>query len=282
MDQHENYVHKKEIDWSVLTEGLTLPVDKQVIFGRTMGRFLEKGETKQINLYLDGKQYKAQIRNIKFNKKYKRKHDILQIRYPKNGELANALKEYFIKSYSYISNNRMEREAGSRKIIRLPETNKEYLVIYTTEYDDTYILEPIINEEITYLKDVVKSQPEIIMESYFNYDIVDDEAMILNNLKMVKIRKLNRKIGDNLKLLYDYRCQICGKRVGEDYGTQVVEAHHIDYFVSSLNNDFNNQLIICPNHHSIIHDTNPDFNYKKKVYVYPNGFVEGLALNLHV
>ena len=35
------------------------------------------------------------------------------------------------------------------------------------------------------------------------------------------------------------------------YGSHIVEAHHIDYFVSSLNNDASNQLIVCPNHHSI-------------------------------
>lgn len=30
----ENYVYKKEVDWSLLQEGLTLPFDNQVIFGQ--------------------------------------------------------------------------------------------------------------------------------------------------------------------------------------------------------------------------------------------------------
>lgn len=30
----ENYVYKKEVDWSLLMEGLTLPVDNQVVFGQ--------------------------------------------------------------------------------------------------------------------------------------------------------------------------------------------------------------------------------------------------------
>ena len=62
----------------------------------------------------------------------------------------------------------------------------------------------------------------------------------------------NRKIGDNLKLLYGYRCQICGQLIGEEFDSHIIEAHHIDYFVLSLNNDAGNQLIVCPNHHSII------------------------------
>lgn len=42
----ENYVYKKEVDWSLLTDGITLPVDNQVIFGQIMGRFLQCGESK--------------------------------------------------------------------------------------------------------------------------------------------------------------------------------------------------------------------------------------------
>ncbi len=90
------------------------------------------------------------------------------------------------------------------------------------------------------------------MENSFNYDIIDESATIFASERIVKIRKLNKKIGDNLKLLYNYRCQICGRQIGEEYGSHIVEAHHIDYFVQSLNNDSQNQLIVCPNHHSII------------------------------
>ena len=79
----ENYVYKKEVDWSLLQEGLTLPFDNQVIFGQVMGRFLNRGESKDITLYLNGKSYKAQIRNVNFDPKFKRKkdtlHDILRM-----------------------------------------------------------------------------------------------------------------------------------------------------------------------------------------------------------
>jgi predicted restriction endonuclease len=98
----------------------------------------------------------------------------------------------------------------------------------------------------------------------------------------VRIRKLNRKIGENLKLLYGYRCQICGRLIGEEYGSHIAEAHHIDYFVNSLNNDANNQMILCPNHHSIIHDVNPVFDRKRLIYIYKNGLEEKLMLNQHL
>jgi predicted restriction endonuclease len=105
------------------------------------------------------------------------------------------------------------------------------------------------------------------MEAEFNYDIQDPGAKILENEHIVKIRKLNKKIADNLKLLYKYRCQICGRLIGEEYGSHIVESHHIDYFVSSLNNDASNQLVVCPNHHGIIHDTDPIFDRKRLLYI---------------
>lgn len=37
--ESENYVYKKEIDWSTLMEGFTLPLDNQVIFLQKYGEF---------------------------------------------------------------------------------------------------------------------------------------------------------------------------------------------------------------------------------------------------
>lgn len=174
------------------------------------------------------------------------------------------------------------RPEGDRTIIKLPENFKEFLAIYTTEFDDSYIFETITAGDLLLLKQVVKKQPERVLESNFNFEIVDEGSRILEDERIVRFRKLNRKIGDNLKLLYDYRCQICGKLIGEEYGTHAIEAHHIDYFVKSLNNDSSNQLIVCPNHHSIIHETNPVFDRKKLLYLYPNGMQEGLLINKHL
>lgn len=42
----ESYVYKKEVDWSLLQEGFTLPFDNQVVFGQIMGHFIKRGEAK--------------------------------------------------------------------------------------------------------------------------------------------------------------------------------------------------------------------------------------------
>jgi len=282
MENFENYVFKAEINWSMLTEGITLPIKNQVIFKRNMGEFLQKGETKSINIYFNGGSYSAQIRNVNFDQKFNRKNDILQIRYSRNGSLAKVLQTHFYKSYNFIANERELRQDGSRAIIKLPNNCKEYLAIYTTEYEDSYLFEAITADDLLIMKNVAKNQSERVLESNFDFYMEDKNSTIVEMERISKIRKLNRKIGDNLKLLYSYRCQICGKLIGEKYGTKVIESHHIDYYVNSLNNDASNQLIVCPNHHSIIHESDPVFEKKNLLYLYPNGVRESLQINLHL
>ena len=62
--ESENYVYKKEIDWSTLMEGFTLPLDNQVIFLRNMENFLQRGQSKIIHFFMNGKTYDAKIVNM--------------------------------------------------------------------------------------------------------------------------------------------------------------------------------------------------------------------------
>lgn len=282
MYDRNEYIYKMEVNWSLLTEGITLPVENQIVFGRLVDGFLKKGEQKAIHICLNGKMYDAKVVNVNYNQKYHRKHDVLQIRYPKNGELARELQKLYASSYNYFLNARKLRPEGSRSMPKLPENAKEYLVIYTTIYDDTYEFETIEINEVSTIKEIVVGKSEYSFELDYSLDIKDETSTIVEVQKTSKIRKLNRKIGEYLKELYGYRCQICGCLIGEEYGSHIAEAHHIDYFVKSLNNNADNQMIVCPNHHRIIHDANPAFDRSEILYVYPNGYREKLQLNKHL
>lgn len=279
--ESENYVYKKEIDWSTLMEGFTLPLDNQVIFLRNMENFLQRGQSKIIHFFMNGKTYNVKIVNMN-NSVEKRKKDAYQIRYSRNGELSQALQQYFFKSMSYIKMIRESRDPKDRSYIKLPDELKEYLAIYTTEYEDTFLLEPIAQDDFQVMKKAIQGMRERTVENEIEYEMEDKSSGIEKKLQIVKIRKLNRKIGENLKLLYGYRCQICGQVIGEKYGSHIAEAHHIDYFVNSLNNDANNQMIVCPNHHSVIHDANPVFDRRRMVYRFDNGAEERIILNKHL
>lgn len=278
----ENYVYKKEADWSLFNYGFAIPLEYQVIFKKIADRFIRRGETEIITLYLEGKSYKARLNNNKIADKFGNHSDIVQIRYSQNSEFAVALRSIFSKSYSYIVGEKKKQELGLKNRIILTDEYKEYLVVYTTEYDDSYVLETIISDDLREYNNALQDKTEMQVETEMNYHEQDESAGILIRPRMAKIRKLNRMLSENLKLLYGYRCQICGQMIGEEFGTHIVEAHHIDYFINSHNNDISNQMILCPNHHSIIHDKNPQFNRERKTYAYPNGVEQKLVLNYHL
>jgi predicted HNH restriction endonuclease len=279
----KTFVYKKEIDWSALTDGFTFPIEHYVVFGSLAGRIMKRGEKKAVHVFFEGKMYDASINNEGFNPKFNAIHpkDILQIRYRR--DLKAAIIAAFSDSYTYFLEKReVEQKLKTGKRIKLPNDKREYLAVYSTGKDDVFFMEAIYSADIAALVEKVQGREETTVEAEFNYEMEDSRATIFETERTIKIRRLNKKIGDGLKGLYNYRCQICGQAIGEQYDSHVVEAHHIRYFVSSLDNDAKNQLIVCPNHHRIIHKKNPHWNSKRLEYTYPNGLVEGLALNYHL
>jgi predicted HNH restriction endonuclease len=277
------YVYKKEADWSLLNWGLSIPVDIQVIFLDGIKDFISRGESKDINLVLDGNTYKAKLVNQKFNeKKYPNHRDILRIRYSPNSELADKIRNIFFCTYNYLCEQRGIEKVSGKRYFKIPEEKKEFLVIYTTEYQDTYLLEYITQAEAAEARELLVNENEQKYETSVNYAETDPTASIERVNQLVKIRKLNRAIGDTLKMLYEYRCQICGNDFGKKFDVHIVESHHINPFVISMNNDASNQMIVCPNHHKVIHRAEPFFDRRRLLFVYSNGVEERVVLNRHL
>ena len=127
------------------------------------------------------------------------------------------------------------------------------------------------------------SVDEVTLEKFLELStLTDPQAALVERFGLTRLRKLNRELIDRLKRNYDYRCQICGRNVGEFYGVDLAECHHIEPFSRSLNNDATNLIILCPNHHRIIHAAAPTFDRVRKLYLYPNGREERLQLNEHL
>ena len=269
----------KNVDYSVLTAGLTIPIQHQESVFSELGFTLERGQRKQIQILIDGSPYPAQIINIRFDKnKYPNHKDLLQIRYSAKSPIAQKLQEIFVYSKNQIVSQR--QDSKKLRTLDADESQKEHIAIYSTPISGRLCFDcmPIqeFQEESNALKELGESVAEGILDGR------DDTAGILIRTKSCKIRKLSRTIADDLKAVYGYRCQICGQYIGEPYGSHLIHAHHIHYFVHSLNNNANNIMIVCPNHHAIIHDLNPTFDFAQKQFHYPNGYVEGLAINLHL
>mgnify|MGYP005804066771 CR=1 FL=1 len=167
-------------------------------------------------------------------------------------------------------------------------------IILTCEY-----LRQFSFDELT---DMVKALVENVQDNYTEELFDDDSAKIYREISEEELeRALNAKdpaasisvrVGTNkiriyktaiinqLKRLYNGHCQLCGTVPFENFkAVDICEAHHIDYFVSSHNNDASNIIIVCPNHHRLIHKLNPVFNPDDRCFEYPDGTREKIKID---
>jgi 5-methylcytosine-specific restriction enzyme A len=172
--------------------------------------------------------------------------------------------------------------AGRKSFVRLPEGSREYIVLYITAQPDVFVVETITNSELYESNALLASLSEEEFESYGDFARRDESASLVTRPQLAKVRRLDRSIGEDLKSLYDHRCQICGENFGKPYEQRTVEVHHILQFVRSMNNDYDNLMVVCPNHHTVIHKASPDFDRQSLTLSYPNGYHESLILDRHL
>lgn len=261
----ENFLFKKDlkdIRLSFFERGFAIPVDKQETLSRYLrGGALHHGEKRTINFILCGKTFEVTIRSVGFNRqKYPNHKEIWQINWTAVDAISATVKKIFSRSYNDLE------ELG------------EYFVLYSTNALDKFHFEPIFNREI-FIPKISEFALENLLESP---QLTDRELSLLEECNLLKIRKMTLSLGAELKRSYDYRCQLCGRNIGEFYGVDLAECHHIEPFSESLDNDAANLLIVCPNHHRIIHTVKPTFDRERKLYLYPNGYEEILQLNEHL
>ncbi len=279
MVEEQYYIYKKEVDWSVLREGFSIPVSIQVVFKKRVKNYLKRGKKRDIKVILDEHTYQVKLINQSFDEqKYLGHADIVQIRYLPQSTFAIKLREVFKSSLDYLR----KEKTNAKKRIRVPEIKREYLLLYTTPIENTFFFDYITSAESVQIKYSMSGINEDDFEFQSNYKMFNDSARIETKEHLIKVRRLDRAIGESLKLFYNYKCQICGDNFSNKYNCLISEAHHIDFFVSSLNNNANNIIVICPNHHRVIHKTKPIFKREKFIFVYPNGLEEKLALNKHL
>jgi hypothetical protein len=81
---------------------------------------------------------------------------------------------------------------------------------------------------------------------------------------------------------YTGRCQLCAFDSLVVYGAASAEAHHIVYLSRGGDDNLLNMVLLCPNHHTVVHRTEATFDYSRLVFCFPNGRVEPLCLNTHL
>lgn len=276
------FLYQKTIDRSTLRQGFQIPVEGHHLLKAMPGGMPVHGETRNIKIVLDGISYDAQLKNQGFDRdKYDGHADVIQVRYNEGSKFAKRLREVFYSSWNYVESIKNLPENINRKFtIRIPEDLQEYLVLSATHLPNVFIADCISAGIKAEMRDEVGTMEELDFETFEPRE--DVSASIKQVTRLQKIRILDRSIGDSLKILYDYRCQMTGEKVGETYNAHVVEAHHIIPFTESMNNDTSNIIILSPSYHRIIHQVKPIFDHSKLAFCFPNGLVEKVKLDKHL
>lgn len=110
----------------------------------------------------------------------------------------------------------------------------------------------------------------------------DAGASIRIRLSEQKVRVYKKSIIDNLKKLYEHTCQICNSNAGAEFGVDISEAHHIEYFAESKNNNPSNIIILCPSCHRLLHATNAYFDREKMLFTTESSKNINVCRNYHL
>ena len=284
MDYEGRFIMQKTVDWSLLNDGMTIPVSACALLKAWDESILIHGAGKDIKVLIDGEFYDAKLKNQNFEQSNWAGHkDVIQIRYGRQSALAQKLRAVFKKSYDYLFAQKQLLGKSKRQIL-LPTDIHEYMRLYLTTSSDVLCMECCSSSDYQQLAHTLSVIPEEVYEQSDDeqFFMADKTASIEEKQRLVKYRRIDRSIILTLKRFYDYRDEISGEKIGDEYGDSVVEAHHIDYFTRSQNNDSTNIIIISPNYHRIIHKNNPHFNRKKFQFEFENGEVLRLSLYEHL
>lgn len=125
--------------------------------------------------------------------------------------------------------------------------------------DKVYLLEDILDLYI--LKNQVDSNieedqlPNDEIDKQIERDFLDDVDIPDNVSEEVKINRIKRyqRIVNDLKIKYNWRCQLCEYSFKMDNGKNYCEAHHINKLSNNGSQSPENVIILCPNHHRVFH-----------------------------
>ena len=186
--------------------------------------------------------------------------------------------------YDVVTNSARRGQRNREPRARIIQT-RDYL--YPFSFDElTDIVKAFIENSAENGSQVISSENTITVETEAEIENIlnfkDTGATILVKSGDSKIRIYNTAIIKQLKKLYGGKCQLCGSTPFPNFNVGLSEAHHIAYFADSQNNDASNIIVLCPNHHRLIHKLNPVFDSENSKFIFPDGQVVEVKLDYHL
>jgi predicted restriction endonuclease len=86
-------------------------------------------------------------------------------------------------------------------------------------------------------------------------NLIEDDPPLESEKREVIVEMIDRdhRIIEDVKRIYDNRCQICGFTFKEKNGEFYSEGHHLIPLSEGGTQERDNIVILCPNHHRMIH-----------------------------
>ena len=91
----------------------------------------------------------------------------------------------------------------------------------------------------------------------------------------------NRQLAAELQRLYGGRCQVCLWDPHDAYGHALCHAHHLQWLSRGGADELENLMLVCPNHHAAIHQTDTPFDFRTGAFDFPLA-PEVIRLNVHL
>ncbi len=134
-----NLIGRKKVDWSVFQYGTHIPLEFHQYFEAANGnKHLERGESHEVQLIVQGQIFSAAIYNINVRKT---EIDTLQLRWDGKNDLKDLLISRLNSSYTYLTNARkIKEESGSSSYIKIPDYKAEYIDFISTDTPFTYLI----------------------------------------------------------------------------------------------------------------------------------------------
>jgi 5-methylcytosine-specific restriction enzyme A len=91
-----------------------------------------------------------------------------------------------------------------------------------------------------------------------------------------------RRNAAQLQDTYAGICQICLYDPRTQYGHRLCHAHHIQWLSRGGDDELDNMILICPNHHAAVHRDDAPFDYASLSFRFSSGQTERLEINQHL
>lgn len=121
------------------------------------------------------------------------------------------------------------------------------------------------------------ARPLVLREASASYDTRRLEYLYAS----VDVHRARRNV-EQLHKLYDGRCQLCLFDPQDRYGHRLCHGHHVHWLSRGGEDDVENMVLLCPNHHAAVHRDDAPFDYGDLAFRFSVGRSEPLLVNVHL